>query len=32
MLTGYEIWNDRTDKPAGYASVNQTADGELVDI
>ena len=32
MLIGYEIWNDRTDKPMGYATVNQTADGELVDI
>ena len=32
MLIGYEIWDDRTDLPAGYATVNQTADGELVDI
>ena len=32
MLIGYKIWDDRTDLPAGYATVNQTADGELVDI
>lgn len=32
MLTGYEIWDNRADKPAGYATVKHTADGQLVDI
>jgi len=32
MLTGYEIWDNRTDKPAGYATVKHAANGELVDI
>ena len=32
MLTGYQIWDNKTDKPGGYATVEHTPEGAIMDI